>query len=144
MSAELSRLLSPSSGVDGLRDLCAMTPVTTVVLGASPHTDRYSHLAVVRLLAHGHPVVAVGNKAGAIQGVHIQRDLPQPGTVDTVTLYLNPFNQRDWADRILVLRPKRVIFNPGTENIAFADRLRHMGIEVVEGCTLVMLAARTY
>jgi predicted CoA-binding protein len=116
----------------------------TVVLGASPHADRYSHLAVVRLLAHGHPVVAVGNKAGAIQGVHIQRDLPQPGTVDTVTLYLNPVNQRDREDAIMALRPNRVIFNPGTENNAFADRLRRVGIEVVEGCTLVMLAARTY
>lgn len=121
-----------------------MGPGTTVVLGASPHTDRYSHLAVVRLLAHGHPVVAVGHKAGSIQSVQIQRDLPQQGTVDTVTLYLNPVNQRDWEDRILALRPKRVIFNPGTENDTFADRLRHAGIEVVEGCTLVMLAARTY
>lgn len=116
----------------------------TVVLGASPHADRYSHLAVVRLLAHGHPVVAVGNKAGGIQGVAIQRDLPQQGTVDTVTLYLNPVNQRDWEDRILALRPRRVIFNPGTENSAFADRLRRSDIQVVEGCTLVMLAAQTY
>lgn len=116
----------------------------TVVLGASPHADRYSYLAVVRLLAHGHPVVAVGNRSGAIQGLYIQRDLPQQGTVHTVTLYLNQTNQRDREEQILTLRPRRVIFNPGAENPAFADRLRRSGIEVVEGCTLVMLAAGTY
>lgn len=121
-----------------------MGPGTTVVLGASPHQDRYSHLAVVRLLAHGHPVVAVGNKAGSIQEVPIQRDMPDNVEVDTVTLYLNPLNQRDREEQILALRPRRVIFNPGTENAGFADRLRSAGIEVVEGCTLVMLAARTY
>lgn len=121
-----------------------MVPGTTVVLGASPRSDRYSHLAVVRLLALGHPVVAVGNKAGSIQEVPIQRDIADKIEVDTVTLYLNPLNQRDREDQILALRPRRVIFNPGTENARFADRLRSAGIEVVEGCTLVMLAARTY
>lgn len=121
-----------------------MVPGTTVVLGASPRSDRYSHLAVVRLLAHGHPVVAVGNRPGSIQEVPIQQDLPDQVEVDTVTLYLGPRNQRDREDQVLALRPRRVIFNPGTENAAFADRLRSAGIEVVEGCTLVMLAARTY
>jgi predicted CoA-binding protein len=108
---------------------------TTLVLGASPNPDRYSNIAVRRLVAAGHPVI--GNEA-------IRAEVPEGSKVDTVTLYLNARNQEAWIDRILALRPKRIIFNPGAENPILADQASSQGIEVVEGCTLVMLAARTY
>lgn len=127
-----------------LGELCHMQKGVTLVLGASPHADRYSHLAVVRLVSHGYPLVAVGNRSGTVAGVPILRTIPEDLQVDTVTLYLNPINQREWQPRLLQLRPRRIIFNPGTEDVDFAGAARSAGIEVVEGCTLVMLAAGTY
>jgi predicted CoA-binding protein len=88
--------------------------------------------------------VAVGNRDGIVAGVPIVRAIPEGARVDTVTLYLNPVNQRQWQPRILALRPRRIIFNPGTEDDTFAAAAARAGIEVVEGCTLVMLAAGTY
>jgi predicted CoA-binding protein len=121
-----------------------MTMKTTLVLGASAKPDRYSNIAVRRLLAVGHPVIAVGHRAGTIGDEPILTEAPEGRTLDTVTLYLNAHNQEAWVDRILALRPKRIIFNPGAENPALAERAAVQGIEVVEGCTLVMLASGLY
>lgn len=116
----------------------------TLVLGASPNPWRYSHMAVTRLLANGHAVLAVGRRKGDAGGVPIQEEI-FPGTrIDTVTIYLNATNQLPWTDRLLALHPHRLIYNPGAEHPAFARRAESAGIEVVEGCTLVMLAAGTY
>ena len=59
--------------------------------------------------------------------------------VHTITLYLSAANQRDFYDYILALEPKRIIFNPGARNPELADMAAINGIEVVEGCMLVML-----
>lgn len=116
----------------------------TLVLGASPRADRYSHLAIQRLRAHGHPVMAVGLRPGEVAGVPITRTVPKGAHVDTVTLYLNPFNQRSWYGDILDMGPRRIVFNPGTENPELEAMARERGVEVVHGCTLVMLAAGTW
>ncbi len=114
------------------------------MLGASPLPDRYSYSAVRRLHAAGHPVVAVGRRTGSIDGIAILPDLPDGLVVHTVTMYLNAWNQAAWEDRILALRPARIIFNPGAENPGLAERAVAQGIEVVNGCTLVMLATGLY
>ena len=116
----------------------------TVVLGASPNPARYSHAAVKRLTSHNHPVVAIGKKGGIIGGVEIQTAPMPVDAVDTVTLYLNPQNQREYYDYILNLQPSRIIFNPGTENSELAKQAEDAGIQTVEGCTLVMLGVGTY
>lgn len=116
----------------------------TLVLGASPKPERYAYRAVQRLVAHGHSVTAVGRTQGSIDGVPILQAIPQEARVHTVTLYLNPVVQEAWQDRILALAPKRIIFNPGTEHAGFAARAAQQGIEVVEGCTLVMLGTGQY
>ncbi|HMQ75905.1 MAG TPA: CoA-binding protein [Flavobacteriales bacterium] len=121
-----------------------MAGLTTLVLGASARPDRYSNIAVRRLLSHGHPVVAVGARAGHIGDEPVRTDIPDGLRCHTVTLYLNAHNQQVWYDRLLALAPQRIIFNPGAENRRLADEARRRGIEVVEGCTLVMLAAGTY
>jgi len=121
-----------------------MNEQTTVVLGASPHADRYAYLAVQRLVAKGFPVIAVGKRPGTIGEVPIVADLQGAHAIHTVTLYLNPGNQRQWYSRILAWKPHRIIFNPGTENDELAQQASKAGIEVVTGCTLVMLAAGTY
>ena len=116
----------------------------TVVLGASENPSRYSYLAVQRLLAHQHPVVAVGRREGKIGNVDITREtVAEPG-VDTVTLYLNPTNQKQYYDYILSLKPKRIVFNPGTENEELMEMAEAQGIEPFVGCTLVMLSTGQY
>ena len=53
-------------------------------------------------------------------------------------------NLAEYIDYLLGLKPKRIIFNPGTENDSFMERAAARGIEVVEGCTLVMLQTATF
>lgn len=116
----------------------------TVVLGASANPSRYSYLAVKRLTATNHPVVAIGKRKGEIGTVPIETDHVALEGVDTVTLYLNPMNQTEYYDYIFSLKPKRIIFNPGTENDELITKAKNSGIEPVIGCTLVMLAAGMY
>jgi uncharacterized protein len=116
----------------------------TVVLGASDNPARYSYLAINKLSAHGHPVVAIGKKNGKVGSVQIEKDHLPVAEVDTVTLYLNPMNQREYIDYILDMKPKRIIFNPGTENEPLITKAKENGIEPVIGCTLVMLSTGQY
>lgn len=116
----------------------------TVVLGASDNPSRYSYLAVRKLRAYEHEVVAIGRKKGNVSGVEIATEQLPVEDVHTITLYLNPTNQQPYIDYILGLHPKRIIFNPGTENEALIEAARNQGIEPVIGCTLVMLSAGQY
>ena len=116
----------------------------TVVLGASENPSRYSYLATQRLTSHGHPVVAIGNREGKIGDVSITKEHPAIDNVDTVTLYLNPTNQKPYYDYILSLKPKRVIFNPGTENEELERMIEGQGGDAMEACTLVLLSTGQY
>jgi predicted CoA-binding protein len=116
----------------------------TVVIGASENPDRYAYKATVALQNHRHPVIPVGLKEGEINGVKILKGQPSIEDVDTVTLYVGPQNQPSWMDYIISLKPKRVIFNPGTENDEFEEKLKKNNIEPVEACTLVMLSIGNY
>jgi len=117
---------------------------TTLVLGASPNPARYSRLAVERLRAHGHPVIAIGKRPGLIGDVAVQTDFPTGTAVDTVTLYMNPANQLQYYDRLLALHPQRIIFNPGTENPELAKKAREKGIRTQQACTLLLLSTGQY
>ena len=116
----------------------------TVVLGASQNEERYSNMAVKKLVAHKHPVIAIGNKEGIINDIKIIKDNPSITDVDTVTLYLNPENQKPYYDYILSLNPKRIIFNPGTENEELEKIANEKGIKTMEACTLVLLSTNQY
>jgi hypothetical protein len=121
-----------------------MAALRTLVLGASPEPTRYAHLAALRLLACGHPLILVGKQAGSIGGVPINQRIPEGVPMHTVTMYLNPRAQEAWHEGLIALAPQRIIFNPGAEHPAFARRAQAAGIETVEGCTLVMLASGQY
>ena len=121
-----------------------MNSKKTVVLGASANPGRYSNMAVSRLTSYRHPVVAVGRREGKIGNIDIQTGEPKQEDVDTVTLYLNPTNQKPFYDYILSMNPKRIIFNPGTENDELERLARQKGIETMEACTLVMLSTGQY
>lgn len=116
----------------------------TVVLGASANPARYSFLAIKRLRAYDHPVIAVGKKNSKVDDVIINKDHVAETGVDTITLYLNPKNQVEYYDYILNLSPRRIIFNPGTENDELIKKAKENNIEPVLGCTLVMLSTGQY
>src|SRR3569833_249179 len=101
----------------------------TVVLGASSNPARYSYLAVQRLRAHDHPVLAIGRRVGTVADVDITKEHQSESDVDTITLYLNPKNQVEYYDYILGLHPKRIIFNPGTEYEELIQKARDNKIE---------------
>ena len=116
----------------------------TLVLGASQNPERYSYLAVQQLVKHQHPVIAVGIKKGLINSIEIETVKKQYTDIDTVTLYLNPANQKDNYDYILSLHPKRIIFNPGAENDELENLAKQKGIKTMEACTLVLLSTGQY
>lgn len=116
----------------------------TLVLGASDNPARYSYLAIQRLRNHGHPVAGIGRKNTKVGDVLIEKEkLPIEG-VDTVTLYLNPTHQREYYDYIISLKPRRIIFNPGTENEELKKIATKNNIQTLEACTLVMLSTGQY
>ena len=112
----------------------------TLVLGASADETRYANMAVRKLKAYKHEVVAVGKKEGIIDGIQILTNQPKIENIHTLTLYLNPINQKTYYEYILRLNPKRIIFNPGTENLELEKMAQKKNIEVIEACTLVMLS----
>ncbi len=118
----------------------------TVIIGASPNPSRYAFLAADMLTSYGHEIVPIGIRKGEVSGKTILdlRQKPEIDDVDTVTLYIGPRNQPEWYDYILSLKPRRVIFNPGTENDELIKMLSKSGIETLEACTLVMLRSRQY
>lgn len=116
----------------------------TVVIGASPNPGRYSYMATQRLLEFGEDTYPVGIREGNIGSEAIITDRPKIEDVDTVTLYVGPKNQAAWIDYLLELQPKRVIFNPGTENPELQQRLSAAGIETEIACTLVLLSTDSY
>ncbi|MBX9448470.1 MAG: CoA-binding protein [Taibaiella sp.] len=115
--------------------------LVTLVIGASERTERYSNMAIRSLLQHGHEVLAIGSRPGETMGISWGKEKREwDQQVDTITLYINPRIQQEYYDYILSLNPRRVIFNPGTENPELMDLLQKNGIEVVPACTLVMLS----
>ncbi len=115
-----------------------------LVIGASENPSRYSNMAIRRLTTAGYPVMAVGLKEGEVEGVQIQKGMPDFAAVDTVTLYVNPERLEQFRGYIIGLKPRRVIFNPGTESPDFEAELRSNGIEATEACTLVLLSTGLY
>jgi len=116
----------------------------TLVLGATPNPARYAYLAANRLAAAGYELVNIGIKQGEVAGVPIQPAGEIVPDVDTITLYIGPQRQPAYYDYILTTHPKRIIFNPGTENPDLKVLAQQQGIETLEACTLVLLSTGQY
>jgi predicted CoA-binding protein len=116
----------------------------TLVIGASMKPERYSNKAINKLINNNINVKAIGVKPGEVRGVTIEKELISFDDIHTVTMYVNPKIQEDYYDYILDLKPKRVLFNPGTENFEFQEMLRKNNIEVENACTLVLLSTKQY
>lgn len=117
---------------------------STLVLGASLKDYRYSNICINTLLEAGIPVTAIGLREGNIREIPVITGFPDLENINTISLYLSPVNQHSWYDYILKLNPSRVIFNPGSENPPFSQTLVDAGIEVVEGCTIVMVKTGSF
>jgi len=111
----------------------------TLVIGASTNPSRFSYLAIKSLVKYRVDLVAIGLREGEVEGVKIIIDKPQIADIHTISLYLNPTRQSEYIDYIISLKPKRIIFNPGTENGELMKIARKSSIKVVFDCTLVML-----
>ena len=116
----------------------------TLVIGASENPERYSYKAIHKLVNHGHETVALGLRNGETAGIKFHTQQEKFDNLDSITLYVSAKNQESYKDYIIKLNPKRVVFNPGTENPAFYPLLEKAGIEVTEACTLVMLSIGNY
>lgn len=125
-------------------NLCVKKSMKTLILGATPNPDRYAYIAARQLTGAGHRIVPVGIKQGEVFGEEILHGLPQLEDIDTVTLYIGPRHQPIYYDWLIDLAPRRIIFNPGTENPELMQRARSAGIEVIAGCTLVMIGSGQY
>ena len=116
----------------------------TLIIGASSNPERYSYLAAERLLAHGHDIELIGKRQDMIFNRTIDTQKKPFTDIDTVTLYLSAKFQMEYYDYILSLHPKRVIFNPGTENPELELMLNNNNIQTEEACTLVLLGTGQY
>lgn len=111
-----------------------------VIVGASDNPERYSHRAQLLLRQHGHEVVPVHPKLAQIEGVPVVADLSAvSGPVDTVTMYVGPAVSAGLGHKLVALKPRRILFNPGTENALLQQQLSAAGILCEEACTLVLL-----
>jgi predicted CoA-binding protein len=118
----------------------------TVIVGATPNPSRYAYMAADMLTEYEHEIVPIGIKKGELFGKEILniRELPEIKNVDTITMYIAPKHQPEWYTYLLGLNPRRIIFNPGTENREFEKLAEANNIEPVEACTLVMLRTGQY
>ena len=116
----------------------------TLIIGASNNPERYAYKAAERLLAHGHEIELLGLRPDTVFGKPIDTERKPYEGLDTVTLYVGPQRQPEYYDYIVSLQPKRVIFNPGTENPEFYKLLAVNNIKYEVACTLVLLATNQY
>ncbi len=118
---------------------------TVAILGASDNPSRYVYLAFKKLQAYGHKPLPVSPKLKNLEGVPVVasvKDLQQP--IDTLTMYVGAAISGTLTEEIVALKPGRVIFNPGSENLALEQKLREAGIEFENACTLVLLSTEQF
>lgn len=118
--------------------------LVTLVVGASTNPERYAYRAIEKLRAYNHPVFAFGLKEGQVGDVTISKQLPSQTAIDTITLYVGPDRQAALIQPLLDLKPRRIIFNPGTENPSFIKQAEQAGVIAEVACTLVLLSLNEY
>ena len=121
-----------------------MADKKTLILGATPNAGRYAYLAANKLVSKGHSIVNVGIKEGEVAGVPIEKPETIHDDIDTITMYVGPAHQEELYNYILDTHPKRIIFNPGTENAELRRMANDKGIATENACTLVLLSIGEY
>lgn len=116
----------------------------TLVIGASTNEERYSYKCIDMLRENNIETVALGRRVGKVLDVEISSEMKSYTDIDTVAVYMSAKNLKAYEDYIVNLRPRRVLFPPGTENPDFEARLTKEKIEHEQSCPLVMLATKIY
>jgi predicted CoA-binding protein len=111
----------------------------TLVVGASEKPHRYANKAIRKLLRYGHEVVPLALRSGQVAGIPFVIGFPKLEDIHTITLYIGPARQPGYYDYLLSLKPRRIIFNPGTENHTLLKKAQEQGVETIQDCTLIML-----
>jgi len=118
---------------------------TVVVLGASNKQHRYSYKAIKLLKKYGHNVIPVHPVLADINGLSVVASLSDiHETVDTLSLYVGAERSKLLLNKIIELKPKRVIFNPGTESKKLVKKLLQADIAFIHDCTLIMLETNQF
>ncbi len=114
--------------------------LSVAIIGASHKPQRYAYKAQQMLMQAGHQVYPVSGNGREIMGVPGYRSASEiSDAIDTVTLYLNPQRHDAIKQELLALKPRRIIFNPGTESEELAQFYQQHGIQTLQACTLVLL-----
>ena len=121
-----------------------MVKFKTLVIGASINPERYAHKAIHLLLKHEIEVVPMGIRPGLVANLSIVSPFIAQVNIHTITLYIGASKQEPYFDFILKTNPKRVLFNPGTENPKLVKLLNEKGIIWENACTLVLLSSNQY
>ncbi|PVX49981.1 hypothetical protein C7377_1623 [Balneicella halophila] len=116
----------------------------SLVIGASTNPQRYAYQCITMLRDHNIETVAIGLREGNVQDVKITTEKEKFEDIHTVNIYLSAKNLKEYEDYIIDLKPKRVLFPPGTENPEFENRLTKEKILHERACPLVMLSVSTY
>ncbi len=116
-----------------------------LLLGATINKDRYANIAQKVLMEKGHKVFPVNPKYEEIEGIKCYKSIKDvKDRIDTVTVYLNSVHVEKMLDEIIEKKPKRVIFNPGTEDINLEKKLNENGIKTLHACTIVLLKTNQF
>jgi predicted CoA-binding protein len=115
-------------------------PLNVAILGATDKKDRYAYLALILLREKGHQVFPINPHLDQIDGFKVYPSLKTlPRDIHTVTVYINKSRSSMVLEDLVALGPRRVILNPGAENEDLEGAVKAAGIELLHGCTLVML-----
>lgn len=109
------------------------------VFGYSENVEKYSHKAALLLQEFHHEVYLINPR--------LESDfakITKSANIHTLTLYVNSSISDKYQDYLLEMGAKRVIFNPGTENYALQKKFETLGVDVVVGCTLVLLRTHQF
>ena len=121
-----------------------MVKFKTLVIGASINPERYSYKAIHLLVKHKIEVIPMGIKPGLVANLSIVSRFIVQNNIHTITLYLEASKQYLYYDFILKINPKRVLFNPGTENPELAKLLNEKDVLWENACTLILLSSNQY
>lgn len=115
----------------------------TLIVGATTNPSRYAFFVAKRFADKNIDFIPIGIKKGEVFGRKILdlRSKPPLDDIHTITLYIGTSHQGEWIDYLIGLKPKRIIFNPGTENPEFFKKASTAGIEALYACNLVMLSS---
>ncbi|MFO1093012.1 MAG: CoA-binding protein [Planctomycetaceae bacterium] len=114
---------------------------TVAIIGASTDRSKFGNKSVRAHQAAGYQVFPVHPKETEVEGLVCYpslADLPVK-SLDRVSLYLPPAVAVKVLDEIADVETGEVWLNPGVSDEAVRTRAQKLGLNVIEGCSIVAL-----